>query len=360
MTNQERGEVPLLQRARPVVRRARPLLRRARPLLRMVGDVPGSSAIVAMIERLVGSRPHRFPVLTYHRIAEPVGPPAFAPELISATPKDFEQQIRTLSRLYRFISLEELLDIRRGQREPKGRSLLVTFDEGYRDFAEHAWPVLRHQGVPTTLFVATAFPDSGGAFWWDDLHHAVSMTSRRDAIRTDAGVFRTRSPHDRAVMLREVHVLTQVLPHRDAMALVRFLLGELDVPPLPDDVLGWDELRALARDGVTVAPHTQTHPRLSRLARPMVVTELVGSLEDLNRELGHAPPVLAYPVGDIDDSVAGIAAEAGFEIAFTTRRGVNDLRRPDWLRLDRINVGRAAAVSVIRAQLAVLPRSGAD
>ncbi len=294
----------------------------------------------------------------YHRIAESDGQPAFAPELISATPRDFETQVSALGRLYRFISLDDLLQIRRGDRSPEGRSLLITFDEGYRDFAEHAWPVLRRLGVPTTLFVATAYPDSGEAFWWDELNHAVAVTSRRDTIRTEWGVFSLSSPHDRAATLRAVHVLTRRLPNNAAMALVQQIVSESGTPLLGGDVLGWEELRDLARDGVTIAPHTRTHPRLSRLDPSTLIDELVRSQEDVRREIGHSPPVLAYPVGDTDDSVADAAAAAGYEIAFTTRRGVNDLRRSDWLRLDRINVGRAASVPVIRAQLAALPRSG--
>jgi peptidoglycan/xylan/chitin deacetylase (PgdA/CDA1 family) len=311
-----------------------------------------------MIERAVGVRPYRLPVLMYHRIAESDGHRAFAPELISATPRDFEAQISTLGRVYRFISLDDLLQIRRGNRSLEGRSLLITFDEGYRDFAEHAWPVLRRFGVPTTLFVATAYPDRDAAFWWDELDHAVAVTSRRDAIRTEWGVFSLRSRRDRAATLRAVHVLTRKLPNSAAMGLIQQIVSESGAPLLGGDVLGWEELRDLARDGVTIAPHTRTHPRLSRLEPSMLFDELVRSQEDVRREIGHSPPVLAYPVGDTDDSVVDAAAAAGYEIAFTTRRGVNDLRRSDWLRLDRINVGRAASVAVIRAQLAALPRSG--
>jgi peptidoglycan/xylan/chitin deacetylase (PgdA/CDA1 family) len=344
---------------RPVVRRVRPLLRRARPIIRRAGDLPGGTTVARLLERRLDDRPHRLPVLTYHRIAE-VPRRAYVPDLISATPTDFAKQVRALARVYRFLSLEELLEIRRGEASPRSRSALITFDEGYVDFAEHAWPVLRRHGIPATLFVATAFPDTGTAFWWDEIHHAMAVTARRDAIETDAGSFRIDTPQHRAHTLRRVHDLTRVIPHVESTALIRMIVSSLDAPPLSGDVLGWDQLRALAADGVTVAPHTRTHPRLSRLPRSTVLEELRGSQEDIRRELGHAPPVLAYPVGDIDDAVADAAAEAGFEIAFTTRRGVNDLRRPDWLRLDRINVGRAAAVPMIRAQLAALPRSGTD
>ena len=256
----------------------------------------------------------------YHRIAKSDGPRQFAPELISATPRDFEAQISALGRLYRFISLDDLLQIRRGGRSLKGRSLMITFDEGYRDFAEHAWPVLRRLGVPTTLFVATAYPDSGAAFWWDELDHAVAGTSRRDPIRTEWGVFSLRSPRDRAATLRAVHQLTRKLPNSVAMALVQQIVSASGTPPREGDVLGWEELRDLVQDGVTVAPHTRTHPRLSRLEPSMVIDELVRSQEDLRREIGQCPPVLAYPVGDTDDLSRMLRLRQGMRSPL--RRGV--------------------------------------
>jgi peptidoglycan/xylan/chitin deacetylase (PgdA/CDA1 family) len=116
-------------------------------------------------------------------------------------------------------------------------------------------------------------------------------------------------------------------------------------------VLGWPELRALVADGVALAPHSRSHPLLDRLPREAVRDEIVGSLEDLEREIGVAPPVFAYPGGAQDAYVARILVEAGFELAFATTRGTNDLRRADWLRLRRINVGRASGLPLIRAQL---------
>jgi hypothetical protein len=58
--------------------------------------------------------------------------------------------------------------------------------------------------------------------------------------------------------------------------------------------------------------------------------------------------VFAYPGGGIDDAVTTVLEEEGFELTFMTRRGVNDLSRPDWLRLRRINVGRSSGLTGIR------------
>jgi hypothetical protein len=79
--------------------------------------------------------------------------------------------------------------------------------------------------------------------------------------------------------------------------------------------------------------------------------EIRDSLGDLEREIGPTPRVFAYLGGGVNSGVATVLEEEGFELAFLTRRGLNDLGRPDWLRLRRINVGRSSRLTGIRLQL---------
>jgi peptidoglycan/xylan/chitin deacetylase (PgdA/CDA1 family) len=230
--------------------------------------------------------------------------------------------------------------------------VLVTFDDGYQDFAEHAWPILKRYGIPVTLFVPTGYPGNPDrAFWWDRLYGALVSTSRRGPIATSAGELRLATAADRLQAFRRLRRHLQALSHDEAMRLVDEVCTALAAPTPTSAVLGWPELRALAADGVVLAPHSRSHPLLDRLPRQAVRDEIVGSLEDLEREIGVTPPVFAYPAGAQDGYVAGILEEAGFELAFATTRGTNDLRRTDWLRLRRINVGRASGLPLIRAQL---------
>jgi peptidoglycan/xylan/chitin deacetylase (PgdA/CDA1 family) len=296
----------------------------------------------------------------YHRIADPGSAHMFWPGLISTTPAEFERQMRVLSGLYRFISVDELLEVRRGERPAAERSLLLTFDEGYADFHEHAWPVLKRYGIPATMFVATAFPDSAEAFWWDELYHALWASRRRDPVRTRDGIFHCATARDRRATLRAVHALVAGLPHATAMRLVKEVVDQLDVPPLEGDVLPWATLRSLVDAGVTVAAHTHSHPRLTHVDAESLERELRVCQDVLGQQLGAAPPVIAYPAGDQNREVIAAARRTGFEIGFSTRRGVNRLGQADWMRLDRINVGTASTVPLIRAQLALLPPSLSD
>jgi peptidoglycan/xylan/chitin deacetylase (PgdA/CDA1 family) len=130
----------------------------------------------------------------------------------------------------------------------------------------------------------------------------------------------------------------------------------LDTTPATGAVLGWDDLRRLAAEGLAVAPHTCTHAPLDRLEPAAAEEEIIGSARRLAQELGSAGAAFAYPGGAHSETVVGSVRRQGFELAFTTRRGRNDAERCDWLRLRRINVGARSSLGVVRAQLVGRPR----
>jgi peptidoglycan/xylan/chitin deacetylase (PgdA/CDA1 family) len=297
--------------------------------------------------------PHWLTVLTYHRIASRShDPDDLDPGLISATRDEFERQVAWLATKASPVGLSDVLAARTGQARLPPRAVLVTFDDAYRDFAESAWPVLRAHRVPVALFVATAYPGHRGhGFWWDRLHRALVRTARRDPLPTPAGALRLASAADRERAHRVLAAMLHALRHDRAMALLEQVLALIgDAEPVCP-VLEWPELRRLEAEGVAIAPHTRTHARLDRVSSLHALAEVTGSRADLQRELGVCPPAFAFPAGGYDQRSRTILAEEGFDVAFTTRRGPNDLSRADWLELRRSNVGRATTLRVLRAQL---------
>jgi hypothetical protein len=92
---------------------------------------------------------------------------------------------------------------------------------------------------------------------------------------------------------------------------------------------------------------------MTRISAEQAREEAIGSLADLRRELGKdVPAALAYPGGACDEATAEMLRAAGFQAAFSTRRGVNRVPPADPWRLRRINVGRRSTLPILRAQLA--------
>jgi peptidoglycan/xylan/chitin deacetylase (PgdA/CDA1 family) len=291
-------------------------------------------------------------VLTYHRVDEPNARPTLCPSLISATPKDFDSQMAYLAAEYRVVSMNEVLRFYRYGIALPPRCVLVTFDDAYCDFAEHAWPIMKRYGLPATLFVPTAYPDQPQkAFWWDRLYHAVAAAPNGSEVSDRAGALTIETYEDRAIAFVRLRDHVKALRHAEAMQFVDYVCGELKAPPVEHSVLGWDELRALAREGVTLGAHTRTHPLLNRVTPDEARAEAAGSVLDLEREVGSIPPVFAYPSGGCDDEVVRVLNEEGFVLAFATRRGINDVQRANRLMLRRVNVGRRTPQPLLRAQL---------
>ncbi len=313
---------------------------------------PALAAFVSLLERIRPSVSTRFHVLTYHRVDEVAAHPERSPALLSATPDEFEQQMRYLSACCQVISIADLIQILEVGRPMPPRTVLITFDDAYTCFDEHAFPILQRYGLPATLFVPTAFPDQPErTFWWDQLYYALS-TTHRQRVQMPVGEFELGTPTQRRQSFKALRAYVKSLPHESAMEWIDDLVTALDVTPLNQaTVLGWTRLRALAADGVTLCPHTRTHPLLNRISADAACAEAVGSLRDLEMQIGPTLPVIAYPSGGISETVTRALQQEGFVLGFTTQRGSNDLQTLDRLQLRRINIGRSTSLTVLRAQL---------
>lgn len=303
--------------------------------------MPGSEATLA--------------VLTYHRIGDPrCGPPG----IVSASRKAFERQMRWLAGTGRAVSLDDVLRARDGGAPLRRGAVLVTFDDAYRDFDEHAWPVLRRLGIPVALFVPTAYPGSPGrAFWWDRLFAAIDAA--RGRIATPLGSLPLHAHWQRRRAYRALREHVKSLPHDAAMALVDELVNALAAPPVHGAVLSWPALRRLSREGVALGAHSRTHPLLSRIPEQRLAAEIAGSVEDLHRETGGSPSAFAFPGGAVPPGADRVLRAAGIRLAFTTAAGVTARDALEWLALGRINVSRRTGRTALRARLAVRPQATA-
>lgn len=305
---------------------------------------------VARWERRRADADGRLAVLTYHRISASGQHPELIESLRSTDPAGFEAQIALLAEHHRFLSIDELLELRRTGSPPPARAAVITFDDAYADLAEHGWPILARLGIPAVAFVPTGFVGTGRAFWWDAVHHALSATTRTE-LPWGATSLPLGSPDERKQAIGVVRTEVKAMDHHRALDAVDALVEVSGVAIDPAPVLGWDRLRALHAEGLVLAPHTRTHAFLDRVPAHEARAEIEGSMSDLREQIGTCPPVFAYPSGQWNADARQAAIDAGIEIAMTTTRGVNRLPGADWLTLDRVNVGAATTPAVLQAQL---------
>lgn len=255
----------------------------------------------------------------------------FAPNsILEITPEFLDQALGILARTHDFVALS---DIPRRLREPGRRPFVaITFDDGYRDNAEWALPVLQRHGAPWTLFVTPGFADRSASLWWLELEEAIRRLDRLE-ISVDGPeplslALPATSAAEKNVAFDRIYWELRKGTEERLRAVVATLAERagVDGPAMVEALcLDWNGLRALSREtGVSIGAHTMTHPMLAKHGLEMVRTELHLSRVTIERELGRGVRHFAYPVGDPGSAGArefAAAAEAGFELAVTTRPG---------------------------------------
>jgi peptidoglycan/xylan/chitin deacetylase (PgdA/CDA1 family) len=270
-------------------------------------------------------------VLSYHRIGEP-DEDFFDPGVFSATGEDFDEQISHLKRSASLVTLEEALAFVSGIVKETARRcrVLITFDDGYRDNYDIAYPILRSHGVQGVFFLATSMVSSRAVPWWDRIAWLMRTAQRRRfTLHYPAELF---VDIDRNGLSESLQAVLKLYKTPDNSDPARFML-ELIEEAKADEVteterrfLSWDEAREMNRGGMAIGSHTQSHTVLSQLTQPQQFEELSGSRAILKEELGVDVDILAYPVGHRDSfsgETKSIAQKAGYRGAFSHYGGTN-------------------------------------
>jgi len=270
-------------------------------------------------------------VLGYHRvIADGSGPGPSVPAMAVSTSM-LERHLQWVGRRFRFVSLDELGQaVERGM--PPGAPLAaVTFDDGYREVYEHAFPLLQRLGIPGAVFVVTDLVGGRRLLPHDELYLLLARAMAEpaaDRVRLDRTLRRfglrvtglDAPATTRAQVFSTLRHALATLPAAGLAQLVRALeqaVGPAGEPP-ELGILDWDSVRAMLRGGFTVGSHTCGHVILTGESLDRVRMELGASRRRLEYELGAPVQHLAYPDGGFDRDVAEAAAEAGYRFAYTT------------------------------------------
>lgn len=204
-----------------------------------------------------------------------------------------------------------------------------TFDDGYRDTLDHAWPVLARHHAPWTLFVTPGFADRTARLWWLELEEAIrALPSIR--LNLPDGAFAAPAGTDTEKMQAFSRLYWRLRdgPEATLLSVISALAAQAGIDPaalVERECLPWETLRSLAgAPGVTIAAHTLSHPMLAKHPEAAARDEIVGSKARLSQELGLRIAHFAYPVGDPGSAGPrefSLAEQAGFASAVTTRPG---------------------------------------
>lgn len=200
------------------------------------------------------------PILLYHSVSDQ--PPAdFKPWAVGRGM--FEEHLDTLVELgYTGLTVGQLMELTLAGRPVPERTVVVTFDDGFSDFASNAWPLMKARGLPATLYVTAGLV--GGSSEW---------------------------------------------------------LEPMGAGGLP--ILGAVDIGALSDDGVEIGAHSMTHPQLDAVGRGRAWREILDSKNALEAIVGRPVETFAYPHGYHDRATKKMVADAGYTSAAAVRNALS-------------------------------------
>jgi peptidoglycan/xylan/chitin deacetylase (PgdA/CDA1 family) len=281
-------------------------------------------------------------ILTYHRIGEPGPEYPFDPGVFSVTPEEFERELQYLKRCLDVVSVDDLAAGLHDPAQLPERAALITFDDGYLDNYQTAFPLLRAAGLPACFFLSTGIVGSSRIPWWDQV--ACCMKHSRfgtlsSPFTVDPSPFVLKEAGPTAATARFLRNLKR-LPWPQAMEYLDRLREETRVDPgtyAPEPLfMSWDQAREMQAGGMNLGGHTRFHPILGNVTDPdQLLAEIAGCHADLMAQTGVKPLAFAYPVGSaqaMSENADAVIREAGFELIFSFTHSL----------ASRVNQGRIA------------------
>lgn len=270
-------------------------------------------------------------IVGYHRVVEDFARSAedSIPSMLISTGM-LERHIDWLAKHFEIMSLDDIgryLEEGRTFRKP---AAAITFDDGYADVYENAFPLLKRKGVPSAVFVVTGLAGTDRTQIYDRLYLLLAHLNRRGGSLV-SGVLRILN----AIGLRSPD-LEQLPPEKDepfeimTLLLHRFpqqdieqVVEELEqVIPLPAGAfktmasLTWDMIAEMHRGGVTIGSHTTSHTLLPKESLTRIQSELSESRRTLEAALNAPVKHFAYPDGQFNTSVVETVKASGYEFAY--------------------------------------------
>lgn len=293
-------------------------------------------------------------VLNYHRVGNWQAEP-WDRDLFSASQEAFARQVRFLKSNFDLVGVDDMAAI---ENKP-GRYVQITFDDGYRDNHDVAFPILKAAGAFATFFVCTGFIDQGGIPWWDELawivnhahvDHLQGFMDLHDLpLRGDA----------RLKTIRRLNDLYDSLPDDVRQSFLDDFAQAVGTQRCPISEsqklwMNWEMVKAMHEGGMSIGGHTLNHVELSRHSETEQMQEILGSCQRITEMTGAPVKTFSFPYGaphSFNQETRNALAQAGIRYGYSYYGGYQKPGEWDRYNLLRVPVEVVHSEALFKATL---------
>jgi len=297
-------------------------------------------------------------ILMYHRVIkdkddakEYLQPGMYVSE------SSFKKQMEFINRNYIIISLNSLIDAwKKGDLDKCKKYCVVTFDDGWLDNYQNAYPILKQYNIPATIFLATSYVGTNRWFWPDKLSHLLKISNKQIILKYLKNEYSELSESNKIFIkfkyfiennnslegreLIDAGIETfKEYPENEINKALNKLFRLLDVQlPLKRITLNWEEIHEMSNNGISFGSHTCNHKILTTISTQEVDSELKESIKTIKAKNINYVSVFCYPNGNYNKTIESKVKDSGYEAAVTTKYGFENAINQCHYKIKRVGV----------------------
>ena len=281
-------------------------------------------------------------ILMYHRILPESLAKQYNEEAgMYVTPETFEQHITWLNEIMTPVRLKDWVSEDNLAKKKPGNYFAITFDDGWRDNYQYAFPVLKEKEIPATIFLVSNMMDTKNIFWPNRLARVAKylldpnkQSFNMEKFRAKLGVDINNSSLDISDIIYHAKNFSDV----ELIKWLDDLEQELDIKNDNRQLLSWQEIKEMeSSDLIDMGAHTKHHTRLlDSVENSTIDDEVIGCKDVLQQNIQSPIDLFCYPNGDFSDYSAELVTK-NYLAAVTTQKGINSLNE-NLHKLKRVGV----------------------
>ncbi len=275
-----------------------------------------------------------YSALMYHRIINPGSVPYPLQDGMYVRPDTFRMHLEFLQKNARVIPLMDFIEEARApEKKEKKKTVTITFDDGWMDFHDHAYPLLKEFNMPATVFLPTAYIGTSKLFWTDQLSlnlKVLSCSEKRTTISkrilehcVDAvlsqQIITTLEEINNGVTIT-LDTIIEKLKHieeedrRNVCIQISNLAKEYSSPACAPQFLTWQQVKSISAEGlVSFGSHSHSHSILTSLTQKQVKDDITQATQVFKENLIPLLPAFCYPNQDRNSETDKLLDTAGFK-----------------------------------------------
>ena len=250
----------------------------------------------------------------------------FIPTDMEITTDEFEKIIAYFKNMgYSFVSINDVYNILHNN-NIDNKFVAFTFDDGYSDVYNYAYPILKRHGIPFAINITTGFPDQSVIIWWYLLEELL-LNHQHLTFEMNGNKYQYQfaKRREKYFAFRGIRDFILDSTKEDFLKKMERIFGPLEIDLFRrtrELSLTWDQIREMSRDPlVTIGGHTMNHKPLGKLTEEKIRQEIEGSVARIEEQIGKKVEHFSYPFGrrECGPREFAMVKEMGFKTAVTTR-----------------------------------------